>query len=156
MRTRHDVLRFLEGSFAHAPRVRVACADTVVLVGARLYEVLTYLRGAVATSPRRSTSTTIRSAGGLLGHLHRALRAHRPPADARWPAVVGTAGLADAVASLEGFPDVDDARTALPLFLRFGSPPPGDGSTQQVVHNDFAWYNCTHSGRRIVVDFDAR
>ncbi len=159
VRTRHAVLRFLEDRFPHAPRVR-AGSDSVAVAGGQLYEVLTYLPGASAVTPDQfdfEDDELVASAGALLGRMHRVLRSYRPPPTARWPAAPEASRLADALARLARRPAAEVARRALPIFLRFLVPPADDRTPRHVVHNDFAWYNCTRLGRRIdgIFDWDA-
>jgi len=92
----------------------------------------------------------------LLGQMHRVLRTYRPPAAAQWPAPPDVSGLAHALARSTR-PEIDVARAALPQFHRFIAPPGEDRTARHVVHNDFAWYNCTRLGRRIdgIFDWDA-
>ncbi|MHB8631293.1 MAG: phosphotransferase enzyme family protein [Candidatus Limnocylindria bacterium] len=158
VRTRHAVLRFLEHRFPHAPRVR-AGSDSVVAVDGTLYEVLTYLPGESAVTPAQfdfADDELVVSAGALLGKMHRVLREYPPPTGARWASGSKVSGLADAMTRLE-LPGTDVVREALPLFLRFDVPPAGDRTPRHVVHNDFAWYNCTRIGGRIggIFDWDA-
>ncbi len=158
VRTRHAVLRFLEDRFPHAPVVR-AGSDSVVIAGDRLYEVLTYLPGKSAVTPDQfdfDDDGLMASAGALLGKMHRVLRSYRPPAAARWPSAPDASGLADALARL-ALPETEVTRGALPLFLHFVAPPTGDRTPRHVVHNDFAWYNCTRIAGRIdgIFDWDA-
>lgn len=158
VRSRHAVLRFLEDRFPHAPRVRIG-SDDVAVVNDKVYEVLSFLPGASAVTPDQfdfDDDELIASAGSLLGKMHRVLRDYRPPSESRWPSAPEVSGLAEAVTRLT-LPGTDAARAALPLFLRFAVPPAGDRTAQHVVHNDFAWYNCTRVGTRIdgIFDWDA-
>jgi len=159
VRTRHALLRFLEDRFPHAPRVR-AGADSVAVASGQLYEVLTYLPGASAVTPDQfdfDDDELVASAGVLLGRMHRVLRSYRPPPTARWPASPAASRPGDALARLARRPEAKVARRALPLLLRFATPPADDRTPRHVVHNDFAWYNCTRLGRRIdgIFDWDA-
>lgn len=165
-RTRHHLLRFLDGRVEGMPHPLPALGgDTVDAVDGETYELLTYVEGDVARTPGEfdfEDDARLASAGRFLARFHRAVRDYEPPADAVWPSPPDATLDWRAVAeSLRRDPRSDAAELLgkldrlsgqLDALNRVVEP----SLPRHVIHRDFAWYDAVYHGRITVglIDFD--
>lgn len=160
--TRHNLLDFLATRFRRAPQVVKTRNEHEFVDGSEgLYELLTYVPGAVGTAETFDwdDDALLESAAGLLAELHLALRDYPPQQTAEWwkPQLLPSESIVEIQLRRDKSEEAEAILDSLSLMYQYLASPSASGSPRHVIHNDFAWYNVVQNNHAAtgVIDFDA-
>lgn len=160
--TRHDLLDFLATRFRRAPQVVRTRNEHEFVDGSEgLYELLTYVPGAVGTAETFDwdDDALLESAAGLLADLHLGLRDYTPQQTAEWwtPQPIPSESIVEIHLRRDKSEEAKAILDSLLLMYQYLASPSASGSPRHVIHNDFAWYNVVQNNHAAtgVIDFDA-